>query len=135
LLPARNASRSEAGGPDGAVPHHSFHVLILGPVTGRIKLEGTLLDLCRIGWGRVKKVTSNKLQVTSKSLILGEKMRLGGEIDREINWNKNIVQNVKEGDWISFHWGQACEILTTQEIKNLEHYTQKTIDLVNAPNR
>jgi hypothetical protein len=119
----------------GAVPHHSFHVLILGPVTGRVKLEGAMLDLCRIGWGRVKKVTSNKLQVTSKPLIFGNKLRLGSEGEKEINWNKNLIPKLKIGDWVSFHWGQICEVLTPPEVESLEHYTQKIIDLANELSR
>src|SRR4030042_3492390 len=63
-------SQEEARGkvnkiPLAAKPHHSFHALFLGSVTKRVSLEGVMLDLCRIGWGRVKKVKSNKLQVTS----------------------------------------------------------------------
>ena len=131
LLTPEEADKRAKKVPDDAVPHHSFHVLILGPVAGRVDLEGPLLDLCRIGWGRVRKVISNKLKVTSKPLILGKRMRLGEEIEREISWDKKIVSKVKIGDWVSFHWGQACEILTPQEVRNLEYYTQKTIDLVN----
>jgi len=139
----------------GAVPHHSFHVLILGPVTGRIKLEGTLLDLCRIGWGRVTKIKdrslrnpdqvrgysrdlrplhglkNSKLKVIYKPLVLGEKMGLGEEVEKEISWNKNIVPKVKADDWVSFHWGQACEVLNPTEVKSLEHYTKQTILNVN----
>ena len=146
LSPSEAKDRAEKI-PDGAVPHHSFHVLILGPVTGRIDLKGPLLDLCRIGWGRVielkihfstenlLKASSSKLKIRYKPLVLGQKMRLGEEIEKEIGWDEKIVPKVKAGDWVSFHWGQACEVLTDPEVKNLEYYTQKTIDLVNAPNK
>ena len=131
LLSQEEVSKKVKKIPLAAKPHHSFHVLFLGSVTKRVSLEGVMLDLCRIGWGRVKKVTSNKLQVTSKPLILGEKMKLGEETQREIGWNEKIVPKVKIGDWVSFHWAQACEVLTREDIKNLEFYTQETIDLIN----
>lgn len=131
LLSKKEAERRAAKVPDGAVPHHSFHVLVLGPVAGRVKLEGAMLDLCRIGWGRVGEVKSKKLKVKYKPLVLGKKMKLGNEIEKEIDWNKNLVPKVKEGDWVSFHWGQICEVLTPAEVKKLEHYTQKTISLTN----
>ena len=146
LSPSEAKDRAEKI-PDGAVPHHSFHVMILGPVSGRVDLKGPLLDLCRIGWGKVTKATpariasqsdaggSNKLQVISKPLILDKKMRLGEDVKREIGWNKKIVPKVKDGDWISFHWGEACAVLNNREVKDLEYYTQKTINLVNARNK
>ncbi|OGY21497.1 MAG: hypothetical protein A2126_04145 [Candidatus Woykebacteria bacterium GWB1_45_5] len=147
LLSREEAEKRARRIPDGVVPHHSFHVLILGAVSHTVELKGTMLDLCRVGWGRVKKVTpariasqsdaggSNKLQVTSKSLVLGKKIRLGVELEREISWNKDIIPKVKTGDWVSFHWAQACEVLTPQEVQDLEHYTQKTIDMVSEQSR
>jgi len=140
LLSLKEAEARANKVPDGAVPHHSFHVLILGPVTGRVKLEGTMLDLCRIGWGRVTKIKDQrskikKLKVRYRPLVLGQKIKLGEEVEREIEWNKNIVPKVKIGDWVSFHWGQVCKVLNPDEVKNLEHYTKKTIDLVNEPSR
>ncbi|HEX7456775.1 MAG TPA: DUF6390 family protein [Candidatus Nanoarchaeia archaeon] len=135
LLTRKEAEEKAAQVPPEARPHHSFHVLILGAVSDRIKLKGAMLDLCRTGWGKVLKVTSNKLQVKSKSLVLGRNTTLGKETEKEIEWSSKIVPNVKEGDWVSFHWGRACEILTSQEVKNLEYYTQKTIGLVNCSKR
>lgn len=116
----------------GALPHHSFHVLVLGAIAGRVKLEGAMLDLCRPGWGRVIEIQSSKFKVQNyRPLVLGKKIKLGREIEKEIGWDKKIVPDVKVGDWVSFHWGQACEVLTPQEVKDLKHYTQKTIDLLN----
>src|SRR4030042_4363896 len=128
LLSKEEAEKRAKKIPNGAVPHHSFHVLILGPIAGRVDLKGPLLDLCRIGWGKVVKIKNLKLKIENyKPLILGKKIRLGEEIEKEISWNKKIVPKVKIGDWVSFHWGQACEILTPQEVKNLKYYTQKII--------
>src|SRR3989344_3276137 len=108
LLSRQEAERRAAKVPDGAVPHHSFHVLILGPVTGRIDLKGPLLDLCRTGWGKAIKIKNrnakNKiLRIRYKPLVLGKRLRLGTEIEKVIDWNKNLVPNVKVGDWVSFH--------------------------------
>jgi hypothetical protein len=131
LLSKEVAAEKAAQVPAGSVPHHSFHVLILGAVTGRIKLQGELLDLCRIGWGPVLEVKRKKLKIKYKPLIIGKKYGLGKEVEKEIEWNQKIVPEVKIGDWVSFHWAQACEVLTTQEVNNLEYYTQKTIKLIN----
>jgi len=158
LLTRGEAKEKAAQVPPEAHPHHSFHVLVIGAVSERITLKGAMLDLCRTGWGRVSEVKNRslrnsklsvsqysrvlrplrgleKLQVTSKSLVLGRNITLGKEVEKEVEWSREFVQNIKKGDWVSFHWGQACEILIPQEVKNLEYYTQKTIDLVNFNKR
>jgi len=127
LLSKKEAERRSAQVPKGMVPHHSFHVLFLGSITGRVDLSGALKELCRIGWGKVTKVKSEKLKVKSKPLVIGKKIELGEEIEKEIEWDKGIVPEVKRGDWISFHWGQVCDPLSKEDVSNLEHYTKRTI--------
>ncbi|OGY24052.1 MAG: hypothetical protein A2172_00700 [Candidatus Woykebacteria bacterium RBG_13_40_15] len=134
LLTEEVASQRADQVPKGAVPHHSFHVLILGAVTGRIKLQGEMLDLCRIGWGRILEVKRKKLKVKYKPLLVGKTYGFGKEVEKEIEWNPKIAPDVKVGDIASFHWAQVCEVLTPQEVINLENYTQNTIDLVNLKN-
>jgi len=133
LLTKEVASQRADQIPKGAVPHHSFHVLILGAVTGRIKLQGELFDLCRIGWGRVTelRMQNSELRILYKPLLVGTKYELGKETEKTIEWNPKIVPGVKVGDWVSFHWAQACEVLSNEEAKKLAYYTKKTIELIN----
>lgn len=103
---------------------HIYHVLIVGSVTGRIKLKGKLKDLCRVSWGKVVELKAKKLKVIYQPLV---KIRLGKLIKKEIDWNKDLVPDVKIGDWVSFHWNQAVEVLSKEDIKNLEKYTKLTL--------
>lgn len=51
LLSKEIAAKKAAAIPDGTKPHHSFHVLIIGSVTGSVDFRNTKLkDICRIGW-------------------------------------------------------------------------------------
>jgi len=135
-------------------PHHSFHVLIVGSTS--IVLKGKLLDLCRIGYGQILKVEKNKLIVKYKpltpleisrskrlppcrrqsgsltGLIVKQKVRLGDYVKIKIDWNKYIIKEPKVGDWISFHWKQACQILTLEQVKNLDYYTKLSIKNANT---
>lgn len=44
--------------PDLSKPHHSFHVLTIGSVTGSVDFTGNtkLKDTCRVGWGKVQQI-------------------------------------------------------------------------------
>jgi len=119
-------------------PHHSFHVLVLGAVTGSIDFEGRteLKDICRVGWGRIKKfkVQSSKFKIILEynPLVGKEKIRLGKAIKKEINWDKTILPEVRIGDWVSFHWNYAIQILNEENIINLYKYTKNTLDSLYA---
>ncbi len=123
----------------GIKSHHSYHVLVVGSVTGRIVLKGKLLDLCRVGWGEVQsKIKSpqprqakrggQKLKVRYRPLVGKKKLKLGKLAEKGIDWDKSLLPKVKAGDWVSFHWNQAAEILTEKDIKNLEKYTRLTLE-------
>jgi len=111
-------------------PHHSFHVLIVGSTS--IVLKGKLLDLCRIGYGQILRVKRDKLIIKYKPLIVRQKVRLGDCVKTKIDWNKYIIKEPKVGDWISFHWKQACQILTLEQVKNLDYYTKLSIKNANT---
>jgi len=116
--------------PENSKPHHSFHVLILGSITGRVNFTGDtkLKDICRIGWGRVDKIKDSKITVSYDPLV-GEKIiKFGRPVKKEITWDKEILPEVKIGNWVSFHWNHAIQILREQDIVNLFKYTQNTLD-------
>lgn len=147
LLLGEEAKRWASQVVEGMVPHHSFHVLFLGSITGRVKFTNALRDLCRIGWGRVIGMRHEaggmrqELTVRYKPLVFDNRVRLGEEVEKEIEWDAEIIPGVKvglpaealakEGGWVSFHWGQVCDILSEEDIANLGHYTKKTISGLN----
>jgi hypothetical protein len=127
--------------PENSKPHHSFHVLVIGSVTGRINLKGKLLDLCRVGWGKViNQLAINNLAINNKQLtkiivkyqplVRDKVLKLGKPIEKEIFCDKKIVPNIKIGDWISFHWNNAVQILNKSEVNNLNKYTNLTLKLL-----
>lgn len=146
LLPKEIAERKAEAIPKNSKPHHSFHVLIIGSVTGRVVLEGRLLDLCRICWGRVREISNfpARLRQKTKSLAGGQfpiskiivrykpliGNKLGKEIEKEVDWDRSLVPKVKVGDWVSFHWNQVVEVLTDKDVKNLEKYTKMTLSVI-----
>lgn len=113
-----------------AKPHHSFHVFILGTVTGKIDLNTTKLkDVCRVGWGKVLELENRgskpKAIVAYKPIVKGYKF--GKEKKIEIRWDKKIIPELKIGDWVAFHWREVSMVLTGENIKNLEKYTLNSL--------
>jgi len=122
--------------PEGAKPHNSFHVFVIGSVTGRVKLKGRLLDLCRVSWGKaIKQSIINNKQLTKiivkyQPLVGKKSLKLGKSVRKEIFWDKNLIHNIKIGDWVSFHWGHLIQKLNKKEIYILEKYTKHTLKIL-----
>jgi len=121
--------------PLNSKPHHSFHALVMGSVTGRIVLKGKLLDFCRIGWG---KVIQHKLGRKNKIMIEYQPVRekneryfLGEPIEKLISWDRNLVLKINIGDTVSVHWNYLIQILNKGDLANLKKYTQITIESLN----
>lgn len=128
LLSVKEAEKRISRLAKNVKPHHSFHVLILGPVAGRIKFYGPLYDLCRISWGKIVKIQnskfSEKIVVKYRQLVVKNKIfLLKKEIKKEINWNKKFLPSLKTGDLVSFHWDNVCQKINKEQQKNLLKYT------------
>ncbi len=126
--------------PAGARPHHSFHVFEVYPRAGLMK-SGALehvfetMEQCRIRWGHVREVMGPELLVDVQPLLYeGGKLSLGPEQPETVRrWvdGKGFVDDVGPGDWVSIHWGWACDELTAQQKATLERYTRWHIGLAN----
>lgn len=132
LLPLKVAQERAKLIPENSKPHHSFHVLAFGTITGRIDLDSVKLkDICRVGWGKIISFKDGNLNprvvVKYQPLIKSSNVKLGKLIVKEIEWNKDIIPEIKIGDRVSFHWGMLVQILTKRDAANLKKYTQNTL--------
>lgn len=113
-------------------PHHSFHVFVVGGITGKVEAGTVGWDLCRIGWGRVVGVgKSGELTVRARSLV-----REGGKVLPELMENEErrlircdsqLFPRVSAGDLVAFHWGRIVEIIDEDAAQRLEHWTERTL--------
>ena len=116
-------------------PHHSFQVLVIGSVSGRVVLKGKLLDLCRIGWG---KVIAHKIEEErGKKIVIVEyqplqnranRYFLGKSIRKPVFWHSSFIPEVKIRDWCAIHWNHVVQILNQKDLSQLKKYSQITID-------
>jgi hypothetical protein len=121
--------------PAGAHPHHSFHVLDVYSRVGELDTTLRVLDDCRIGWGRVLSVAGVELTVAQQPLVLtGGKLALGEPciqpLLRQVDGH-GFVDHAKPGDWVTTHWGWACEVVDERQRRNLERYTRHHLRIAN----
>ncbi len=122
--------------PQGARPHHSFHVFDVWRQVGR--LEGNVLatmDNCRISWGRVKSVDGPAVLVDRQPLMMSEgKLTLGAAQPTptiRLVDGHGFVTELQPGDMVSLHWGWICERISQDQVRSLERYTGQHLAIAN----
>jgi Family of unknown function (DUF6390) len=125
----------------GGVPHHSFAVFCIYPYTGLLTDRRkaphalTVLDRCRIRWGRVLAVQGDQVVVASRPLTWdGSSLHLGPEGTETVVQSVDgvgMVSTVEVGDWVSLHWEWVCDRLTESQVRRLRRYTERHLAIVN----
>lgn len=127
--------------PDGAVPHHSFHVFGVYPWLGLLR-EGRLdeplrvLDRCRVRWGQVRSVGDGLAVVRSRPLVWdGRRLALGEAADELVRSTADPrapAGQLRPGAWCSLHWDWVCEELDVPALARLRRYTLGQLAVVNG---
>jgi len=125
-------------------PHHTFHVMSTfatsivadGPSLvneGRRKVE-EMVDNCRISWGKVKRVGRDTLVIERRPVKLkGGVFTMADPVVGRVKFDREIAPfgRVKAGDWVSVHWGFACDVITPQQVRNAKRFTDIDVASVN----
>jgi hypothetical protein len=133
--------------PFAAFPHHALHVFnafssmssapeaLINPPAVPDEKVARLMDQCRISWGKVLgsengtlRVEYEPVQRSDGKLVLGTPVK--ADVMAEVQ-GRSFVDGVKRGDWVSFHWGFACTVLTPVQVANLRKYTLTDMALAN----
>ena len=121
----------------GAVPHHSFHVLDIWRRTGHLDREHTLesMDECRVSWGKVVAVSGPAITVLTEPLLSANgKLFLGEPVEKKLARRLEAeydIEQIKPGDMVSIHWSVPCEVITTRQAAMLRKYTLRHLALAN----
>jgi hypothetical protein len=125
----------------GAVAHHSFHVFAVYPWltllrSGREQPALTVLDQCRIRWGRVESLDGEMATVTSRSLAYERgRLVLAPERPEQVRRSRDdlgLERDLAAGDFVSLHWDWVCERLGPRELASLERCTSRNLDAVSV---
>jgi hypothetical protein len=115
-----------------ALPFHTFHVLNIFRRIEHQALPNTLetMDSCRISWGRVTQIKiNNSLVVMAPRLTIMEN-ELQLTRPRPVLLPTDLPQ-VKNGDFVSFHWGQMVTKLSNRQLLHLRFFTNQAIRAYN----
>jgi hypothetical protein len=121
----------------GAVPHHSFHVLNIWQMTGHTdKLdEVERMDECLVNFGKVLRVSGPEIFVSAESLsYAGGKLFLTTPREKKITRQLEAeydIEQIRPGQLVSFHWSTPCEIISETQAKNLKKYILQNIVFAN----
>ncbi len=128
----------------GGVPHHSFAVFCIYPWTGllseRRKADHALsvLDRCRVRWGKVTAVQGDQVVVESRRLLWDGHVLSLGEPEPETAVRSldgvSMMDDLVPGDWVSLHWEWVCDRLTERQVGFLRSYTLRHLKIVNEGN-
>ena len=121
----------------GAVPHHSFHVLDIWKRTGHEEREHTLesMDSCRVSWGTVTQVKGPEVTARVEPLLSAEgKIYLGKSGLKTFQRNLEAefdIEQLQPGQLVTIHWGVLCEVINPRQAAFLRRYTLRHINLAN----
>ncbi len=121
--------------PVGAEPFHAFHVLDVCRRTGALADNLETLDNCRISWGQVQCIEPGYLQAAVQPIVFeAGRLALGRPVSRRIVrqfQQRGFVDDARVGDWISIHWGWACDRLSERQLQQLRRHTLRHLRLAN----
>jgi len=127
--------------PLGGVSQHSFHVFAVYPWLGLLRagMEGaplTVLDRCRIRWGRVEAVSGDLVTVRNRTLAFeGSRLVLGPECNELVHLSLDgvgLAPVVAPGDTVSLHWDWVCDRLSPVQLAWLQRCTAANLRAVNG---
>jgi hypothetical protein len=127
--------------PAGARPHHSFNVFDIQRFTQEKSHSVHFMEKCRIGWGQVRAIEPSHFVVEHQPLVWTDPAANGraglalgdGHLSRILRHmdGKGFADRAQVGDWISFHWDWACDLISDAQRAHLERWTLHHMHLAN----
>jgi len=114
--------------PNTFIPLHLFNILHIGvgKITGSVATTIDSINNCMIRWGEITKIENNNLTVDLNQIKISQQYDLE-TVTQSFDFLPEWLPDLKTGDTIAVHWKWPTKILTTQETKNLSHWTNQLL--------
>jgi len=135
LLPKSFAEKLVQNVPDGAWPHHSFQVLFVHFVTGKVAKTVENEANCLVSWAKVEEVEKDALIVKGPLVTMENgKYVLSGLVERKVATELpdgfQLAADAAPGEWVGVHWGLAVKKLGDGELAGLQKATKHTLEVL-----
>jgi hypothetical protein len=116
--------------PKVFIPHHLFQILHVGVgrASGSVPYNLESINNCMIRWGNVISSEDNNIKVEVQSLKHRGEKYARTTTQLTLPLDTNFVPEVKVGDIVAVHWNHVAKILTSIEVANLTHWTDKILE-------
>lgn len=120
--------------PEGAVPHHVFHVAFVGvgAVTGHVPTTLENVEACRPRWGTVESIGADRLEVRGPALTLrAGRLLWASEFRESVAWDPRVLPGLSVRDRVALHWHWPALRLSEEEGRRLVAYSERSIAAAN----
>jgi Family of unknown function (DUF6390) len=120
---------------EGAEPTHAFHVFSVYPFLGLLRggagdVALSVLDQCRVSWGKVIETSAGLITVRSEPLVWdGNRLATGDPHDRQYLPVPGL--RVNPGQWVALHWSRVCHPLDDANLGRLRRSQSRHLALAN----
>jgi len=116
----------------GVRPYHNYIVLAKATLVG-LEIPAVMMGVnqCLISWGRVLRTQDDTLTVETWPLVF-RRNRLAWAARQQQRIKFGYLRDVRVGDLVSIHYGEARERLTPAQVARLNKYAQLAINELNA---
>ena len=103
--------------------------------TGALKEQVEALDRCRISWGRIVGLDTDRAEIEYMPLVMRDgRLALGEPTRRMASVSVNgrgYHAGLKVGEMVTAHWDWVCEAVQPDQVHRLEALTRFHIELAN----
>ena len=128
-LPRGLAEEKASSIADGMVPHHSFHVLHVNFISGKVPPLAKNLSECLVSWAKAK--GEKKGLIGAKGLELFSESGQLKLREKEKKLENPFGIAPERNSFVSVHWNNAIEPLSQKRLCSLKKYTIKNLDAIN----
>jgi hypothetical protein len=133
-LPRTTADRLRRHLPEGAFPHHAFHVAFVGvgSVTGHVPTTLANLERCRPTPARVLEAGAGRLRVAHETLRTeAGRLVAGPSAESSHEYDPAWLPSVRPGDTVALHWGVPGLVLEPSQDRALATWSARAWTVAN----
>ncbi|MCI4368270.1 MAG: DUF6390 family protein [Thermoplasmata archaeon] len=131
-LPRSVASELARRLPEGAIPHHAFHVAFVGvgAVTGHVETTLGNMEECRPALAQIVGIEGRSLVARKPRLTwVGGALTLSNPGESRVTFDERFLPGIRVGDPVVLHWGWPCLKPEAAQADRLERYTARALAL------